>query len=54
MVIDENQDISELYFRFILKFLLDHNDYIQLVFLGDIRQCIYEFKGADSDIEFCK
>ena len=48
LVIDENQDISELYFRFILKFLLDHNDYIQLVFLGDIRQCIYEFKGADS------
>ena len=48
LVIDENQDISELYFRFVLKFLLDHNEYIQILFLGDVRQCIYQFKGADS------
>ena len=48
LVIDENQDTSELYFQFVLKFLLDMKQYIQIILLGDQRQCIYQFKGADS------
>ena len=47
LVIDENQDFTELYFQFVLKFLLDYAKPIQLICLGDPRQCIYEFKGAD-------
>ena len=47
LVIDENQDLTELYFQFIIKFLLDMQNKIQVVCLGDPRQCIYEFKGAD-------
>lgn len=47
LVIDENQDFTELYFQFVLKFLLDYGKPIQIICLGDPRQCIYEFKGAD-------
>ena len=47
LVIDENQDFTELYFQFVLKFLLDYAKPIQIICLGDPRQCIYEFKGAD-------
>lgn len=47
LVIDENQDLTQLYFQFILKFLLDMGTKIQIICLGDYRQCIYEFKGAD-------
>ena len=47
LVIDENQEFTELYFQFVLKFLLDYAKPIQIICLGDPRQCIYEFKGAD-------
>ncbi len=47
LVIDENQDCTELYFRFVVYFLVCMNSKIQLVCLGDVRQCIYQFKGAD-------
>ena len=47
LVIDENQDLTQLYFQFTLKFLLDMGTKIQIICLGDYRQCIYEFKGAD-------
>lgn len=47
LVIDEKQDLTQLYFHFMIKYLLDMNNKIQLVCLGDPRQCIYEFKGAD-------
>ena len=47
LVIDENQDLTELYFNFIIKFLMDMDNHIQVLCLGDPRQCIYEFKGAD-------
>lgn len=48
LVIDENQDITELYFRFVIHYLLHMGNSIQVVCMGDKRQCIYEFKGADS------
>lgn len=47
LVIDENQDLTQLYYMFIIKFLLDYKTPIQLICLGDERQCIYQFKGAD-------
>lgn len=47
LVIDENQDLTQLYFQFTIKFLLDMGTKIQVICLGDYRQCIYEFKGAD-------
>jgi hypothetical protein len=48
LVIDENQDLTELYFHFVVKFLHDMGSPIQLIVLGDELQCLYEFKGADS------
>lgn len=48
LVIDENQDLTQLYFMFVIKFLLDYGKKIQIICLGDVRQCIYDFKGADS------
>ena len=48
MVLDEVQDMTKLYFNFIWKFLLDMNKPVLLMLLGDEKQSIYEFKGADS------
>jgi hypothetical protein len=51
IVIDEAQDMSLLYFRFIKYFIscmkLDGKS-IQVLILGDYKQRIYEYKGADS------
>jgi superfamily I DNA/RNA helicase len=44
LVIDENQDLTELYFHFVVKFLCDMGSPIQLIVLGDELQCLYEFK----------
>jgi hypothetical protein len=50
LVIDEIQDMNELYYRFILKILKDTNNplNIQILTLGDKSQGLYEFKGADT------
>jgi hypothetical protein len=50
LVLDEIQDMNELYYRFILKILMDTNNYenIQILTLGDKGQGLYEFKGADT------
>ena len=47
LVLDEVQDMSLLYFRFILKYIKDKGEPFQLVILGDYMQGLYEFKGAD-------
>jgi len=47
-MLDEFQDCTELYFKFIVKFLRDMGSPVQLLILGDPRQCLYEFKGADT------
>ena len=46
-MLDEFQDCTELYFKFVVKFLRDVGSPVQLLILGDPRQCLYEFKGAD-------
>lgn len=47
-MLDEFQDCTELYFKFVVKFIRDMGSPIQLLILGDPRQCLYEFKGADT------
>ena len=48
LVIDEAQDMTQLYFEFIVKFIKDFEKKIQLVVLGDYKQGLYEFKGSDT------
>ena len=47
IVLDESQDMSFLYFQFMVKFAFDMGEKFQLCILGDYMQGIYEFKGAD-------
>jgi hypothetical protein len=51
LVIDESQDMTLLYYRLIVKFICDlyakNNKKIQVLILGDYKQGLYEFKGAD-------
>jgi hypothetical protein len=47
LVLDECQDMTFLYFQFIMKFIRDMSSPIQLLILGDYMQGLYEFKGAD-------
>jgi len=47
LVLDEAQDMSFLYFQFMVKFAFDMGTKFQLCVLGDYMQGIYEFKGAD-------
>jgi len=48
VVIDEAQDMTFLYFQFIVKYTMDMNCPFQLIVLGDYMQGLYEFKGADT------
>lgn len=48
LVMDEIQDMNELYYRFVCKFIKDIGTNIQLLILGDTYQGLYEFKGADT------
>ena len=48
IVLDECQDMTLLYFQFMVKFINDMNSSVQLVILGDYMQSLYDFKGADS------
>lgn len=49
LVLDETQDMTPLYYKFIRKFLNDMSSPpTQILVLGDHRQCLYEFKGADA------
>lgn len=48
VVLDEVQDCTLLYFRFVTYFIKCMKVKVQMLFLGDHMQMIYEFKGADS------
>ena len=48
LVLDEVQDMNELYFSFVVKFIRDLKRPIQILVLGDQYQGLYEFKGADT------
>ena len=47
LVLDEAQDMTFIYFRFMAKYSRDAGSPIQLLILGDYMQGLYEFKGAD-------
>jgi hypothetical protein len=47
LVVDEAQDMTNLYYRMIIKFINDSPRYPQIVIMGDEYQGIYQFKGAD-------
>ena len=47
--IDETQDQTSVYFQFVKKIIHDNKiKQITLLLLGDTRQSVYKFKGADS------
>jgi len=48
IIIDEAQDINELYYKFICKILFENSKEYNLCILGDKNQSIYEFMGADN------
>lgn len=48
MVLDETQDMTKVYYDLVFKFLIDMKYPIQLLILGDEKQALYEFKGADT------
>ena len=48
MVLDETQDMTKVYYDIVWKFLIDMKGQIQLLILGDEKQALYEFKGADT------
>lgn len=47
VILDEQQDLDFVCFRFIVKFLRDNTTNPKLVVLGDVNQSIYGFKGSD-------
>jgi hypothetical protein len=47
LICDEKQDMTFLYFCFMIKFARDLGAKVQLVCLGDYKQGLYEFKGSD-------
>jgi superfamily I DNA/RNA helicase len=55
IILDEAQDMTPLYFKFIIKVIRD-NDYTpQIVVLGDEFQSIFEFNGSDNRfLKYCK
>ena len=48
ILLDECQDMTQLYFRLVQKIINDNNNPIKLCVFGDLKQCIFEFNGADS------
>lgn len=48
IVLDEKQDMTQLYYRFVRKVLQHNNANFQVLILGDKNQGIYGFKGADT------
>jgi len=47
LILDEKQDMTFLYFCFMIKFARDLGSKIQLMCLGDSMQGLYDFKGSD-------
>jgi len=48
LILDETQDMTPLYYKFMVKFARDAGYPIQLLVLGDYMQGLYEFKGSDT------
>jgi hypothetical protein len=53
LVLDECQDMTFLYFQFMVKFSTDIGNPFQLLILGDKMQGIYSFRGANTSFLTC-
>ena len=47
IILDEVQDMTEVFFEFVCKIIKDNNKIPQICILGDVNQAIYSFKDAD-------
>lgn len=47
IIIDEAQDMTNLYYNLMRKFMIDTQTPYQLIVMGDSKQCVYNFKGAN-------
>ncbi len=47
LILDEIQDMKELFFDLIIKFIYDNKKHIKIGLFGDYRQSIYQFNDAD-------
>lgn len=47
IVLDEVQDMRFLFYRFVIKYITDMGNKIQIMILGDYMQGLYEFQGSD-------
>lgn len=48
LVLDEAQDISQLYYHLVVKMSFNYAKPFQILILGDYKQSLYEFKGSDT------
>lgn len=47
IVLDEVQDMKFLFYRFVIKYITDMGNKIQIMILGDYMQGLYEYQGSD-------
>lgn len=47
LIIDEAQDMTQLYYNLICKIVYDNERPLRIIIIGDIHQSIYSFNGAD-------
>lgn len=47
IVLDEVQDMKFLFYRFVMKYIMDMGNKIQIMILGDYMQGLYEYQGSD-------
>lgn len=52
IILDEAQDINDIYYELICKIYKDNKIKAQICLLGDRNQCIYNFKGMDADSRY--
>lgn len=48
IVLDEVQDMKFLFYRFVIKYVIDMGEKIQIMILGDYMQGLYEYQGSDA------
>lgn len=48
IILDETQDMTDLHYKFIQKFIKDMGSIPTFLIIGDDKQSVFKFKGADS------
>ena len=47
LILDEVQDMTKIYYDIVTKKIIKEINTIQIILLGDIKQCIYQYNGSD-------